>query len=199
MALDQLVVLLVTYLIRNVHVMAGVRGCSNWITKSIYNQQGKKNTHIPKDPGSEKGVEIYFQCINKWQLVCMHAWLFSDSPKKDGVTYEDRTVSTVLPADGCWEYLLHHIMSQSAGDSPKSKMNLISSVPALYTAPARYIRLRHMKNGEVYENNWTTALWIFGNFGLKIFRRHRALFGRLERLIFHILHPFFWLKTLILT
>ena len=35
-------VLLITYLIKNIHIMAGVRGCSNRFTKTIYNQQETK-------------------------------------------------------------------------------------------------------------------------------------------------------------
>lgn len=46
MALDQLGILLFTYLNKNDHNMAEVRDCSNRFTQSIYNQQGKKNTHI---------------------------------------------------------------------------------------------------------------------------------------------------------
>lgn len=41
-------------------------------------------------------------------------------PLQDGVTNEGKTVSTVLPAEGCWEYLLYHIMSVGR-DGPKSE------------------------------------------------------------------------------
>ncbi len=114
MALDQLSVLLITYLIKNVHIMAGVRGCSNRITKSIYNQRGKKNTRILKDLDFDKIVRIYFQHIDKRQIVCVYVCVFQlpvGLPLKDGITNKGRTVSPVLPADGCWEYLLYHIMS----------------------------------------------------------------------------------------
>lgn len=59
MALDQLSVLLITYLIKNVRIMAGVRGCSNRITKSIYNQRGGKESTL-KDLDLGKLVRIYF-------------------------------------------------------------------------------------------------------------------------------------------
>lgn len=113
MALDQLSVLLITYLIRNVHIMAGVRGCSNRITKSIYNQQGKKD--CSEESGfREKKVQTFFSASIKRQIGCVRVCIFrlpAGLPLKDGITNGGRTVSTVLPADGCWEYLLYHIMS----------------------------------------------------------------------------------------
>lgn len=91
--------------------MAGVRGSSNRITKSIYNQRGKKNNRILRDLDLGKIVRIYFQCIKKRQIVCVYFQTPRGLPLKDGITDEGRVVSTVLPADSCWEYRLYYIMS----------------------------------------------------------------------------------------
>lgn len=117
-------------------------------------------------------------------------WLLVGLPQKDGIKNEGRTVFYVLPAGSCWEYLLYHIMS--VAETVLKVTKLISSVPVLYTNPARYTRLWHMENrgvgvqtpaGTVIKNNWTTALCIF-LFGCSrgpdicLLRRQRADFWR---------------------
>lgn len=129
--------------------MAGVRGCSNRITKSIYNQWGKKNTRILKDPVLGKNVKTYFQCIDKRQIVCVYVCVYFPTPHgtpSKGWYYKWRQDCIHCPS--CRRLLgvsavPYHVCGR---ESPKSNVKLISSIPALYTSPTRYIRLRHMEN-----------------------------------------------------
>lgn len=74
---------------------------SNPITASIHKQE---NDRFSK-------MFIFTALIND-RLACVCVCVFpAGILPKDGITNEGSTVSTVLPADGCSEYLLHHIAS----------------------------------------------------------------------------------------
>lgn len=162
MAFDQLSVLLITYLIRNVHVMAEVRGCSNRITKSIYNQRGKKNTPIDRDLGEK--VRSYFQCIDHQQIVCecvcVSLWdsLYRMVLQMKAGLYLLSFLQTAAGSICCTVSCLWPTLSL------KSNTKLISSIPGQVHKAMAYCKQGSGCTDTCRENNWTTALCILSIF-----------------------------------
>lgn len=78
-----------------------------------YLQPARKEKHTYSEGSGfrENSQNLFSVHRETTNCVCVYFQTPRGLPLKDGITNEGRAVSTVLPADSCWEYRLYYIMS----------------------------------------------------------------------------------------